>query len=213
MVYGDFCPTLFAGVLEDQVLQGGGMQIGFDLDGVLCNLVDPWLMCLAVRKGIVIPSKIEMGSYEIEKNLVELGFDVNREDVLDSLDFTTMQINLLKPYDNASKAFEQALFTYGRLPIIMTARQLKHKDVTRAWVERWINIKGIEILHVPAVEKADYAKMIGINAFVEDKLETAEAMAQAGITSFLVSRPWNEAYLNGSGVIRVRGITDIFEYL
>jgi len=188
------------------------MRVGFDLDGVLCNLYDLWLAIIAYEHGIknIIGQK-DVTEYYIENVINDrMGTKLERRDIWDTLGFVINQTNVVNPYPDAKSALA-SVDMIAKNPVIITARLPKFKDATREWVDKWLG--PYEVIHTGAPKKVDAARELGLDAFVEDKAETALAMAQAGIKSFIINRPWNQGVNGDSGVVRIEKLREVISHL
>lgn len=186
------------------------MRIGFDLDDVLCNILDPWLTCLAYHFKINnMPGYDQIKYYYFEECFNELNIPMTREETLLPLDFVMNQINLVQPYQNTKKILE-SFSILSKDIMIVTSRDVKYRELTRIWVNKWLG--NYQIFHVPAQYKSSFCEVHKIDVFLEDKLDTAVSIAKAGIKSFLLDRPWNQSDLI-DGVIRIYSLKEFQSHL
>ncbi len=87
----------------------------------------------------------------------------------------------------------ERLHSYGANIHIVTARGFSHRH--RMETEEWLRENRFSydrLAIVPAKEKADYATRYGLDIFIEDRLDTAVAMADVVRLSLLLDRPYNQ---------------------
>jgi uncharacterized HAD superfamily protein len=100
-----------------------------------------------------------------------------------------------KPLPGATSAVDLLLRKDYEITLI-TAIQPFYLPLRKWWLDWWFGEGAFKnVLAVRGNEKAAVASILGLSAFVEDKWQTANEMAEAGIRSILV--PSN--YMDDSG--------------
>ncbi len=85
---------------------------------------------------------------------------------------------------------------------VVTAIPTQFREVRAEWLTRHgVACEGLVAVASPD-EKATVAAELGLCAFVEDLVPTAEQLAAQGIASYLVRRPWNDHLPLRDGVRR-----------
>lgn len=121
--------------------------------------------------------------------------------------FHTIECLRVKPVAEAVEALYSLSDEY-KIHIV-TNRPPETRGLTLEWLSK----------HDVLYDRLDFAKDktvsgIPFTAFIEDKRETAYAMAERGVKSFLLDCPWNQPMsADPSGVIRVGSWSEILGHL
>jgi len=171
--------------------------LGLDVDGVVCDFIS----------GIIETAK-------------ELGYGgtfppnwLATHSWMFSPDFHTV-FNLiahepewwrrLKPYADAEIPREYPYVYF------VTQRPVE-QDATRAWLNDHFPRVSFAIYN--ADDKVEALKKLGVEYFVEDRVENWDAINRAGITCFLMDRPWNREVLTASRLKSLRHLSRLIDEL
>jgi hypothetical protein len=98
---------------------------------------------------------------------------------------------------------------------IITARPHKGtvREETLSWLAKYkVPIHSVHI--TPSnLDKIEIAKGLGLELFVEDRLDTALLLAKVCSMGFLIDQPHNQADRLPTNLIRVKSMKDVYEFL
>lgn len=158
-------------------------RLGLDCDGVLANFAVFTLarlnkdLGLALRVGDWRPVIEES---PLSRRIGAAVFRMMKEDAMWAG---------LPPYPGTARRIAGLRERYDIY--IVTAIEDRFAPVRNAWLERH-GVQHEGLICVPRAEdKITIARDLGLVAFVEDLASTAVQMADAGLDSYLVRRPWN----------------------
>ena len=124
--------------------------------------------------------------------------------------------DLIEPTEDTIKGLEA--IAHHELYVI-TARPKWMKEKTEKWITKYFpQIKDIILTNEYSFEgkkqeKIDISTKLQLKGMVEDKLTTAIDHAFAGITAYLVKRPWNQKERYPDGIIPVNGMQEAAKYI
>jgi hypothetical protein len=165
-------------------------EIGFDLDGVIADTAAAFIRLACEEYDYCSFTLEDITSFQVEDCLsipagvVETIF----EDILrDSLGTG------LQPMEGAVRVISEMA---GAAPVtIITARSL-HQPV-QDWLEHFFPAAACANIRLVAMghhdDKARYILDHKLRYFVDDRVETCLQLADAAITPFVFSQPWNQA--------------------
>lgn len=155
------------------------MRVGVDLDGVVVNFVD----ALRSSWGLDPTEFLDPFKWEIWEC-----WGMTKENFVRWSDesYETHLFYKAEPYPGAVEALHE-LHELGHSVHIVTAR---HHPVGRRDTVAWLEDHGV---HYDSLTFSDDKTCVPVDVFVEDNLPNAEACAKAGVKSFLMDRPWNQA--------------------
>jgi uncharacterized HAD superfamily protein len=163
-------------------------RLAFDIDGVVADTMAVFVDLARDRYGLTHLTKEHLTSYNLYRCL-----DVDRE-TLDELICLTLDdehTELIPPEPGAPKVLTE-LAEYGPLRFI-TAR-VWPESISR-WLHRTLSdVPGdrIQVIATGDPEaKLKVLRELGVQYFVEDRIETCEQLALDGVTPFLFDQPWN----------------------
>lgn len=157
------------------------LKIGLDIDDVICDFFPK----VAEKLNLPTPNDWE--------------FTYDKDSVFDKLDdeFFLSLPPKIKP--------EEMLFTPY---CYITSRQKPSIEITKKWIEA----NGFPCVPVytssKEQSKAELAKFLGLDLFIDDNFETFTDMNRNGITCFLQDASWNSKY--DVGFKRIKNVNDIF---
>ncbi|MCU0571947.1 MAG: hypothetical protein MUC41_03030 [Syntrophobacteraceae bacterium] len=164
------------------------IRLAFDIDGVVADTMAVFVRLARERYGLTHLTKDDLRCYELHECL-----DVDREVLNDLICLTLDDEHTLQV-----PAMEGATEVLTRL-----ARHGPLRFVTaRIWPEsitRWLHLTlhevpgdRIQVIATGAPEaKRQVLHDLGIQFFLEDRLETCRHLALNGIQPFLYDQPWN----------------------
>ena len=112
------------------------------------------------------------------------------------------------PYPGAKEVITR-VYDYYKVPVYFcTARKKSNRDVTEAWLEQHIGVP-FKVGFAGSKHKARHLQKRGYTMFVEDRLRTANHLAETMDKVFLINQPWNINRDTAEGVTRVQHLEDI----
>lgn len=164
------------------------LQLAFDIDGVVADTMEVFLDLARERYGLNYLTKDHLYYYDLYKCL-----DIDRE-IIDDLICLTLDDEHTERVPPVAGA-----------PDVLTefSRHAPLRFVTaRIWPESIINWlykvlpdvprERIQVIATGAPEaKLGILKDLGVQYFVEDRLETCKLLARDGIQPLLFDQPWN----------------------
>jgi uncharacterized HAD superfamily protein len=192
------------------------MKFGFDLDEVVCDLTASLLDLMYVEYGVKHDLNIFSG-YNFYDNDYTEDIEINA-DIAHMLVRAVRDLSVLsncKP-DQRFARLVSFLHTYGFEIHFITARQPEAEEVTRVWLDRHkIPYTSLTVIGY-GNNKGPKIKALGLDYFVDDFIENIEAALgydeKLKGRTFIVDKPWNEAYYN-KHVIRARNEKDIINHI
>lgn len=187
-------------------------KIGIDLDEVLAELLH-W--CIDMHEGKL--GHCDIAWHDIRNYNLDEQYPVERDVVVDFFykPFSDAYLEeLIQPVDGAFerlREFQKAGYTI----YVITARQDKIQEHTLRFLDR--HYAGlIHDVHFAnhfselSVPKHEICKNIGIQVMVEDNIDYALWIAESGICTYLLEKPWN-AHRNEkhTNLIRVKNWSEI----
>ena len=162
--------------------------IGFDIDGVVADTAGAFLRIARNTYNINSLSLEDITRFEVEDCL-----DIERQ-IIDEIFVSLLDEPLgagLQPMEDAMdvlhKFAAQASLTF------VTARP--DKEPIAQWLQHFLKPGVYDDMRLIAMgehdNKAGYIKNLGLQYFVDDRLQTCLMLADAGITPLVFNQPWN----------------------
>ena len=162
--------------------------IGFDIDGVVADTAGAFLRIARNKYNINSLSLEDITRFEVEDCL-----DIERQ-IVDDIFVSLLDEPLgagLQPMEDAMdvlhKFAAQASLTF------VTARP--DKEPIAQWLQHFLKPGVYDDMRLIAMgehdNKAGYIKNLGLQYFVDDRLQTCLMLADAGITPLVFNQPWN----------------------
>ena len=162
--------------------------IGFDIDGVVADTAGAFLRIARDKYNINSLSLEDITRFEVEDCL-----DIERQ-IVDEIFVSLLDEPLgagLQPMEDAMdvlhKFAAQASLTF------VTARP--DKEPIAQWLQHFLKPGPYDDMRLIAMgehdNKAGYIKNLGLQYFVDDRLQTCLMLADAGITPLVFNQPWN----------------------
>lgn len=200
------------------------MRLGVDLDDVIAICAVPYLKKFAEEYHVALPDEHEIGWHllrEMDDRVPPRERDRFRVKLYDGTFFRDLDI-----YEDCPVVLE-LLVRRGHEIYFITARN----EARRAVTETWLREKGI-LEHATAVHlkphgefdpdyprgrydpgssaqyKVRLARELGLDAFCEDDVVIARALADSGTRVLLFDQPWNRDVVH-ERITRVRGWSEV----
>lgn len=99
---------------------------------------------------------------------------------------------------------------YNFEPVIfITARRLSLIDSTKKWLQYHFPKLEYQLYQARSKDKAELIESLGLDGIVEDRLRTANQVAERGLLCYLINRPWNVDRWTHSNVIRLNSLREL----
>ena len=170
------------------ILTEHARNIAFDFDGVIAATMDLFIRIAHEEHGLTALSVEDITDYAMETCL-DIEFDLLVSMMARLLDADRMEE--LLPMEGAGDVLKKML-ARGHDILVVTARE--EGEPVRNWMRARLGIpeERLEVVATGSFEaKLDVLKAHGKSVFVEDRFETCEELAKAGITPILFLQPWN----------------------
>ena len=189
------------------------MRIAFDIDGVVTKIC-PLIAGIARELGYEL-DPTSFNQYYFRFFGVPSIKETSKimEDILDIL--FTQRNDEIQPYDDALLVLPRlvSILNFHQEPVMfLTARKECYRKNTMEWLKKHFHFPFM-VFHAGSRKKADFLKAHGYTHFVEDRFRTANQLATAGITPFLINRRWNFGRESVRGVLRVNNFFDIYYFV
>lgn len=176
-------------------------MIGFDMDGVICDLMTP------VRQKI-----LDRYGYDVDAS--ERTFKVQVPGVEDKdiwqIFGEAIRSGEAEPYPEAPAVLDELYRMYREPIFILTARQGRHALSTLEWFDKYIPCP-VDVRMVDSAKEKWLNMPRHITHFVEDRLRTANDIANRGKDVFLVNRLWNTGRETNPYVTRVDNLSAVLD--
>lgn len=163
-------------------------KTAFDIDGVVVDVVTPFLRRLGERHGYVGFTHDDVTTFDIEKALGVPRTVV--DELVDELLESPLEVEA-RPYPGAVETLTKLSL---RGPLLFVTARPKAGPMT-AWFRT--NLPEVPEDRIKIVATGDFSKKLaclldyGRQYFIDDHLETCRILDQAGLQSFVFDQPWN----------------------
>jgi uncharacterized HAD superfamily protein len=161
------------------------MRLGIDIDGTITTAYY-WLDFFNKHFGTsLIPQDVLHYEHHIDLGISLEAFKQFRNENLVAIH------RLAEPRDGAVNLVNR-LQEDGHETYLITAREKSLRLLTQSWLKEEA-IRYSKLFHLGSTEKVELAKRLGVELFLEDRYETALAMATSGIPTLLFNTHYNQA--------------------
>jgi len=194
---------------RDQILVRNGRFAGFapvrpkiaiDIDGVIADIA-----------SLMIPeAEKEMGRPLSSEDVKTFGVD---SDLVKKLTLKVLKHRLaeIPVYPDALTYIPKIQKEIGEITFL-TARPDQYVLPTIRWLRTHFAVK-FTMKFLPITRKAQFLTDDKFAYYIEDRITPANLIAEAGVTVYLITRPWNEARKVHGTVIRVDNFKDLYGQL
>lgn len=180
------------------------MRLGVDIDGTLTTAYY-WLPFFNQHFNKNLKPR-DVLHYE---HHLDLGITLEAFQDFRRANLTTLH-QLAQPRSNAAVVMKR-LLADGHQAHLITAREKALKLLTKRWLKENA-IPYTRLFHLGSTEKAALAKALGIELFLEDRYETALAMAHVGIPTLLFNTSYNQAPEHPL-IVRIDGWDEVYSWI
>lgn len=189
------------------------MNIGLDIDEVVCELVPKILDSMSQSWGISNTIDV-FSNYNFFENLYTSCDKTNEAIAHDIVKWVNDPDYLYntKPFPG-TELFIRNLMAQGHEIHFITARPELSAQATKEWLDHFnIPYTSVHIIGLGAC-KGQIGRDLNLDVYVDDHAGNVDAMVKfTKALNFLIDRPWNRCYTNKK-VVRVSKLQDIEEYL
>ena len=176
------------------------MKIALDVDGVLADVIESWLIYNnKIRSNI---SKDNITNWDFWKK-----FKINRFDFYKELTFCWKDWNSIPPTENNLSVITQNLSNFGQVDIV-TARELS----TDSFVKNWLKLHDISYQNYVSVIDGPMKADLDYDVFIDDSPLNAIKFVERKKNVFLYSQPWNQ-HISNQNIERISTLSEVIEKL
>lgn len=176
------------------------MKIALDVDGVLADVIESWLIYSnKIRSSI---SKDEITNWDFWKK-----FKINRYDFYEELSTCWKNWNTIPPTEDNLSVITENLSNFGQVDIV-TARELS----TDSFVKNWLDQHDITYQNYVSVIDGTMKADLDYDVFIDDSPLNAIKFLEREKNVLLYSQPWNQSITN-SNIQRIFTLSEAVEKL
>ena len=181
-------------------MTGKKLKIALDVDGVLADVIESWL----IYNNKIRPSitKDDITNWDFWKK-----FKINRYDFYEELTSCWKNWNSIPPTENNLSIITQNLSTFGQVDIV-TARELS----TDSFVKNWLKLHDITYQNYVSVIDGPMKADLDYDVFIDDSPLNAIKFLQRKKNVFLYSQPWNQ-HISDQNIQRISTLSEAVEKL
>lgn len=169
------------------LIQGGDtMKIGIDIDGTITT---PFYWLDFYNKHL----KKDIKPKEINTYDHHLAFDISLNTFNRFRNKHLEEIHHLAVPRNQASFYMNKLFFDQHMLHLITAREPELKDLTASWLDKY-HFNYHSLYHLGSTQKTQLALKLGLDVFIEDRLETALSMIEWQIPTILFNTPYNDGF-------------------
>jgi len=176
------------------------IKLAFDIDGTLADVIQA-LRQRARRDWGITFDPTTISRHDFFEQICQVGYF---EPFLDYF-FSILEHHWtgIAPYPDTELLSEFEPVTF------ITARRHGLLPATQSWIEHNFPSLVYRIYQSRSKHKADLLVKLGLDGIVEDRLQTANQVAEKGLICYLINRPWNMGRWTHPDVVRVDSLRDI----
>ncbi len=171
------------------------MKIALDVDGVLADVITPWIaFSNTIRQKI---SKHDITDWDFWKK-----FQIDRYDFYTELNSCWKNWLSIPPTEDNLSYVTKNLSNLGQVDIV-TARE----DKTNSFVKNWLNHHNISYDSYVSVVDGPMKADLDYDVFIDDSPLNAQKFLQNGKKLILYSQPWNH-HINENRIHRISSLSE-----
>lgn len=176
------------------------MKIALDVDGVLADVIESWLIYSNSIRPII--SKDDITNWDFWKK-----FKINRYDFYEELTLCWKNWSSIPPMENNLSTVTQKLSNFGQIDIV-TARELS----TDLFVKNWLKQHDITYQNYVSVIDGPMKADLDYDVFIDDSPLNAIKFVKHKKNVFLYSQPWNQ-HISDQNIQRISTLSEAVEKL
>ena len=176
------------------------MKIALDVDGVLADVIESWLIYSnKIRPSI---TKDDITNWNFWKK-----FKINRYDFYEELNLCWKNWNSILPTEDNLSIITQNLSNFGQVDIV-TARELS----TDSFVKKWLKLHDVTYQNYVSVIDGPMKSNLDYDVFIDDSPLNVIKFLKRKKNVFLYSQPWNQ-HISNQNIQRVSTLSEVIEKL
>lgn len=176
------------------------MKIALDVDGVLADVIESWLIYSnKIRDRI---SKDDITNWDFWKK-----FKINRYDFYEELTTCWKNWNSIPPTEDNLSIITQNLSNFGQVDIV-TAREIS----TDSFVKNWLKLHDVTYQNYVSVIDGPMKADLDYDIFIDDSPLNAIKFLKRKKKVFLYSQPWNQ-HISDQNIQRISTLSEAVEKL
>jgi uncharacterized HAD superfamily protein len=179
-------------------------MIAFDIDGVCADIMPALEQHILKRYKYILPICRQHGINIPGVEDDEL-WDLFNHIAIDHIDD-------VKPLPGLQFVTECIYHFHDQPLYFCTARTKQAALATIQWLSLHLTVP-FDVGFAGSKDKPRHLQKRGYNTFVEDRLRTANELAEQGFTVFLINQTWNADRPTAHGVTRIASLYEIVHYL
>ena len=176
------------------------MKIALDVDGVLADVIESWLIYSNKIRARI--SKDYITNWDFWKK-----FKINRYDFYEELTTCWTNWNSIPPTENNLSIITQNLSNFGQVDIV-TAREIS----TDSFVKNWLKLHDVTYQNYISVIDGPMKADLDYDIFIDDSPLNAIKFLKHKKKVFLYSQPWNQ-HISDQNIQRISTLSEAVEKL
>lgn len=176
------------------------MKIALDVDGVLADVIESWLLFSNKIRPII--SKNDVTNWDFWKK-----FKINRYDFYKELSLCWKNWDSIPPTENNLSTITQNLSNLGQVDIV-TAREIS----TDSFVKHWLKLHDITYQNYVSVIDGPMKADLDYDVFIDDSPLNVIKFLKHKKNVFLYSQPWNQ-HISNHNIQRIYSLSEVIEKL
>ena len=176
------------------------MKIALDVDGVLADVIESWLIYSNKIRARI--SKDDITNWDFWKK-----FKINRYDFYEELTTCWTNWNSIPPTENNLSIITQNLSNFGQVDIV-TARETS----TDSFVKNWLKLHDVTYQNYVSVIDGPMKADLDYDIFIDDSPLNAIKFLKRKKKVFLYSQPWNQ-HISDQNIQRISTLSEAVEKL
>ncbi len=187
------------------------IKIAFDIDGVISETY-PWIEKTIHDFGYEVDKEVSYGEYLITLKGVD-GHAETAKIMNKVLEHVFTKYNdVIMPCNFVGYYLPKIVEMTGGSVTFITARISTYKDITNEWLDKWFNF-DYGLVHCGSKNKVQWLVSHKYDCIVEDRLQTANECAKAGLGVFLINARYNVNRFTEGSVVRIDSLRDLYLHL
>ena len=176
------------------------MKIALDVDGVLADVIESWLICSNKIRPVIF--KDDITNWDFWKK-----FKINRYDFYEELTACWKNWNSIPPTEDNLSIITQNLSNFGQVDIV-TARELS----TDSFVKSWLKLHDVTYQNYVSVIDGPMKANLDYDVFIDDSPLNAIKFLKHKKNVLLYSQPWNQ-HISDPNIQRISTLSEAVEKL
>ena len=176
------------------------MKIALDVDGVLADVIESWLIYSNKIRARI--SKDDITNWDFWKK-----FKINRYDFYEELTSCWKNWNSIPPTEDNLSVVTQNLSNFGQVDIV-TAREIS----TDSFVKNWLKLHDVTYQNYVSVVDGPMKADLDYDVFIDDSPLNAIKFLKRKKNVFLYSQPWNQ-HISDQNIQRISTLSEAIEKL